>query len=169
MRIQGKKLKKQAELRGVSVEQLAQALVTQTFKLPRAESAVRNWMAGRDHPRCKAAFLEKMARVLGCEPKDIAAFTCEVRYHRGSPRKAGLIAGLIRGKPVEKALNLLTFTTKRAAVNFKKALNSAITDAERAQADVTRLVVTESRVNQAPRIKRSSPRTAAAPTRSSSR
>lgn len=154
MRISGQRLKKTAERAGVEASRLAEALVQPGMGLAEAESAVRNWMDDRDHPRCKPGHVRRLAEALGASPKDIVRFTSQVRYHRGSPRKAGLVADLIRGKSVDKALNLLTFTTKRAAVNLKKALSAAIADAEQNEADVTRLVVSESRVDQAPRIKR---------------
>src|SRR5688572_1728055 len=115
-------------------------------------------MRGRDHPRCKAADIAKLATALGVQPKDIARFVSEVLYHRGSPRKAGLLVDLIRGRKVDDALNQLTFTPKRAAVNIRKALNAAIADAEQNQADVTALVVSESRIDDAPRIKRFQPK-----------
>ena len=47
-----------------------------------------------------------------------------------SPQKARLVADQIRGKPVEEALNILNFSTKKAAVIVKKVLNSAIANAE---------------------------------------
>ncbi|MBX3375451.1 MAG: 50S ribosomal protein L22 [Phycisphaeraceae bacterium] len=115
-------------------------------------------MKGRDHPRCKAADIAKLAAAVGAAPKDIARFVSEVRHHRGSPRKAKLLVDLVRGKSVDEALNLLTFTTKRAAVNVKKALNAAIADAERAEADVTALYIVESRVDDGGMIKRFQPK-----------
>jgi len=158
VRIRGIKLKQRAQKAGVTPEQLAQAISDDGLKVDRATSAVNNWMAGRDHPRCKASMITKLATALQCEPKDIAAFTSEVNGHRGSPRKAGLIAGLIRGKDVIAAQDLLNFNTKKAAVNFKKALNAAITDAELAGADTTQLFVSESRVDNGPVLKRFQPK-----------
>jgi large subunit ribosomal protein L22 len=49
---------------------------------------------------------------------------------RVSPRKLGLVAGLIRGKDVSTALTQLTFSHKRIANDVKKALQSAIANAE---------------------------------------
>lgn len=115
-------------------------------------------MAGRDHPRCKAKDITALAEALRCEVREIAKFTSQVMYHRGSPRKAALVVDLVRGKPVAEAFNLLSFTPKRAAVNVKKALASAIADAEAADADVSELFVSESRVDQAPHIKRFRPK-----------
>ena len=56
--------------------------------------------------------------------------TAIVRGVRLSAQKGRLVADLVRGKPVDKALNILTFTQKRAAVIIKKALESAIANAE---------------------------------------
>lgn len=154
MRIASAKLKRQATAAKVSPEQLAEALVQPSFKLPDAQRAVNNWLAGNDHPRCRKAHIDAMAKTLGVQGKDICKFTSMVRWHRGSGRKARLLAALIRGKSVEKAEQLLTFNTKRAGVDIKKALISAREDAMQAEADVTALYVTESRVDDGPRMKR---------------
>lgn len=154
MRLRGDTLKELAARAGVSAEQLAEAVERDGLRGARALSAVRNWLSGRDHPRCRATDIAKLASAVGAQPKDIARFVSRVRFHRGSPRKAGLLVDMIRGQGVDRALNMLAFTPKRAAVNVRKALNAAIADAEQQQADVTALVVTESRVDDAPRLKR---------------
>jgi large subunit ribosomal protein L22 len=158
VKIRGDQLKKRAEKAGVSVEQLAEAVERTGLKGPHAVSAVRNWMAGRDHPRCKAQDIAKLASAVGAAPKDVARFTSEVKYNRGSPRKAKLLTDLIKGKPFLVADNLLRFNTKRAAVNVRKALNAAYTEAQLADADVERLYVVESRVNGGPVMKRFQPK-----------
>jgi len=158
VRIRGSKLKELASQAGISVEQLAGAIVEPGLSAADAESAIKNWMAGRDHPRCKAKTISKLAEVLSVQVKDLARFTSKVNGHRGSPRKAGLLAALIRGKNIDQAINLLTFTPQKAAVNIKKALNAAIADAELADADVTALFVSESRVDGGPVLKRFQPK-----------
>lgn len=158
MKIRGERLKELAAAAGVTPEALAQAVERPSLRGERAASAVRNWMANRDHPRCKPQDVQRLCERLGCKVPDLVKFTSSVVRHRGSPRKAGLVVDLVRGKPVDKALNLLTFTTKRAAVNVKKALQAAIADAERSEADVTALYVCESRVDKAPVIKRFQPK-----------
>lgn len=158
MKIVGSKLKSLALEKGVSVEQLADAVERTGLPKARAISAVGNWMRGSDHPRCRRADIEAMAELLECSVGDIARFTAVFKHHRGSPRKAKLLADLIRGKNFETALNLLTFTTKRAAVDVKAALNAAFADAEQAEADTSRLVVTESTVNNGPHNKRFQPK-----------
>ncbi|MBL0870008.1 MAG: 50S ribosomal protein L22 [Phycisphaerales bacterium] len=157
MRISGKKLTKVMKDKGASVETLASALIEPGKGLSnqsKAESALRNWMRGSDHPRCTADKINRLAEVLGVEAGQIARFTCVFKFHRGSPRKAALLTDLIRGKDYITASNLLTFTTKRAAVDVKKALQGAFADAEQAKADTNRLTVCESTVDKGPVIKR---------------
>ncbi len=158
MKINGPNLIKVAAAKGLGVEQLAQAVERTGLAGDRAVSAVQNWMRGRDHPRCKREDIVALANALGCTLADIASFTSVYKYHRGSPRKAKLLVDLIRGKKYDAALNLLTFTTKRAAVDIKKALNAAFAEAQLAEADVERLVVSQSTVGDAPRMKRFQPK-----------
>ena len=66
-----------------------------------------------------------------------------LRGVRLSAQKGRLVADLVRGKPVEKALNILTFSPKKAAKIVKKVLESAIANAEHNDgADVDELRVT---------------------------
>jgi len=59
-----------------------------------------------------------------------------------SAQKARLVADQVRNLPVEKALNLLTFSQKKAAVMIKKVLESAIANAEHNEgADIDELKV----------------------------
>ena len=59
------------------------------------------------------------------------------KYVKGSPQKARLVIDLIRGKPVEEALNILQFSRKRAAKLIEKVLRSAIANAEQKSAAVS--------------------------------
>lgn len=71
------------------------------------------------------------------------------RNIRVSPRKLGVVAGLIRGKRVEAALSELTFSKRRIAKDVRKVLQSAIANAENNhQLDVDRLVVAEASVGK---------------------
>lgn len=158
VRLRGDKLKKLAADKGVERDALAAAIVRTGISERNAGSAVNNWLAGRDHPRAKPADIAKLAEAVGCEVREIARFTSQVIHHRGSPRKAKLVVDLVRGRPVDEALNILAFTPKRAALNVKKALSAAIADAEQAEADVTALFVSESRCDAAPQIKRFQPK-----------
>lgn len=72
-----------------------------------------------------------------------------------SAQKARLVADQIRGLPVEKALDLLTFSTKKAAQLMKKVLNSAIANAEHNEAaDIDELVVSTVFVDEGMTAKR---------------
>jgi large subunit ribosomal protein L22 len=74
---------------------------------------------------------------------------------RVSPQKLNLLAQLIRGKKVETALADLEFSRKRIAVQVKKALESAIANAENNHSlDVDDLVVAEAHVGKALVMKR---------------
>jgi large subunit ribosomal protein L22 len=154
MRIHGPSLIKIAAEKGVDAQRLAEVIERTGLRGDRAVSAIKNWMADRDHPRCKSSDIKKLADALGVEPGKIARFTSILKFHRGSPRKVKLLTDLIRGKDVLTAENLLTFNAKRAAVDVKKALSAAIADAELVNADTTNLVVADSRVDQGPVLKR---------------
>ena len=72
-----------------------------------------------------------------------------LRNLRVSPRKLNLVAGLIRNQPVGTAVATLTFSKRRIAQQVKKALESAIANAENNhQLDVDRLVVTRAEVGK---------------------
>ena len=74
---------------------------------------------------------------------------------RLSAQKARLVADQVRGKTVEDALNILTFSPKKAAVVIKKALESAIANAEHNEGlDVDDLRVSTIMVDEGPTLKR---------------
>lgn len=80
------------------------------------------------------------------------------RFARIAPRKARLVADMIRGMPVDKAVTALNFSKKRAAWYFKSVLKSAIANAEEGEADIAALVISESRVDEGPSLKRFRPK-----------
>jgi large subunit ribosomal protein L22 len=74
---------------------------------------------------------------------------------RGSAQKLNLVAGLIRGKKAEDALNILSFSKKAMAVDVRKVLASAIANAENNHnLDVDALVVAEASVGKSLSMKR---------------
>jgi large subunit ribosomal protein L22 len=80
-------------------------------------------------------------------------------FARISPQKARLVADLIRGKSVDQALEILTFSNKKAAVLVKKVLESAIANAEHNEgADIDDLNVAKIFVDEGPIMKRIMPR-----------
>ena len=79
----------------------------------------------------------------------------KLRNARISPQKGRLVADQIRGLAVEKALNLLTFSDKKAAGLIKKVLDSAIANAENNEgADIDELKVKTICVDEGPVLKR---------------
>jgi large subunit ribosomal protein L22 len=96
-------------------------------------------------PTCKGG-----ARV---EAKAIA------RYVRLTPRKARLVADLVRGKSALEALDVLSFTNKKAAEIIKKVLNSAIANAtNNFEMDEEKLFVSTILIDEGPVLKRLKPR-----------
>jgi len=74
---------------------------------------------------------------------------------RLSAQKGRLVADLIRGMPVDRALSLLQFTPKKGARIIKKVLESAIANAEHNDgADIDELCVQRVMVEQGPTLKR---------------
>jgi large subunit ribosomal protein L22 len=74
---------------------------------------------------------------------------------RVSAQKARLVADLVRGLPVGRALNVLTFSTKKSAGIVKKTLESAIANAEHNEgADIDALKVKEIFVDKGASLKR---------------
>jgi large subunit ribosomal protein L22 len=79
----------------------------------------------------------------------------KLSYARISPQKCRLVADQVRGLPVEKALQLLAFSPKKAASIVKKVLESAIANAEHNDgADIDELKVSKIFVDQGPTLKR---------------
>lgn len=83
------------------------------------------------------------------------ATVAKLRKARIAPQKVRLIADQIRGLPVDQAINLLAFSTKKAAGIVKKVLESAIANAEHNDgADVDELTVSHISVDEGPTMKR---------------
>jgi large subunit ribosomal protein L22 len=78
---------------------------------------------------------------------------------RISAQKARLVADQVRGKGVEDALDLLTYSNKKAAQIIKKILDSAIANAENNEgADVDELKISSIFVDEGMTMKRLRPR-----------
>ena len=81
--------------------------------------------------------------------------TAILKYIRVSAQKGRLVADQIRGMPVARALELLQFSNKKAAKPVKKALESAIANAEHNEgADVDELKIQKICVDVGPSLKR---------------
>ena len=80
------------------------------------------------------------------------------KYIRIAPQKANLIAGLVRNKTVEEALNILKFTPKKAAHPLYKAIKSAAANAKaNLKQDEKDLSIKEIIVTKGSTLKRSVP------------
>ncbi len=78
-----------------------------------------------------------------------------LKYARISAQKARLVADLVRGMPVERAIDQLTYSTKKGAAIIKKLLESAIANAENNDGlDVDELALSTIYVNEAPSFTR---------------
>jgi len=78
-----------------------------------------------------------------------------LRGVRLSAQKGRLVADLVRGKPVDQALNILAFSPKKGAVIIKKVLESAIANAEHNDgADIDALKIKTISVEKATSLKR---------------
>jgi len=83
----------------------------------------------------------------------------KLRMLKTSPQKLNLVAAMIRGKKVDKALTDLTFSKKRIAIDVKKCLQSEIANGENNHnLDVDELIVAEAYVGKNMTLKRGRPR-----------
>lgn len=78
--------------------------------------------------------------------------------YRQSPRKVRIVADMVRGKKVNEAITIFTLVPKRAGLPLKKLLESAVSNAKNAGADVDSLIVKEVRVDGGIVMKRQMPR-----------
>ena len=82
-----------------------------------------------------------------------------LRFLRMAPRKVRLVADLIRGLRVEEALNILTFSRKRAARPMAKLLRSAVANADvKGGHDLDKLFIATATVDEGPTWRRWLPR-----------
>ncbi len=78
-----------------------------------------------------------------------------LKYIHISPQKGRLVADQIRGLPVAQALEILQFSDKKAARPLRKAVESAIANAEHNEgADVDELRVASVQIDEGPTVKR---------------
>lgn len=79
----------------------------------------------------------------------------QLRFAHLSAQKCRLVADLVRGMPVERALQTLTFNNKKGAKIIKKVLESAIANAEHNEgADIDELKIARICVDEGPSLKR---------------
>ena len=78
----------------------------------------------------------------------------KLRHARISAQKCRLVVDQIRGLPVDKAVERLQFSNKKAAGVIKKTLESAIANADNGGADIDELIVSKVFVDEGPTFKR---------------
>ncbi len=149
--LSGKKLNKICEQRKISDSQLAEHLARGGMSKADAASAIANWRRGLYKPVPGREDVESLATGLGVQAKEISEWRASYRYAPMSARKARLVTDMISGRDVQDALDLLSFTPKRASEAIKKVLQNAIANADEQEADKDVLCVTEARVDQAGR------------------
>ena len=86
------------------------------------------------------------------------AYRASHQFARISERKARLVVDMIRGLSCDRAVELLHFQPQRAAVMINRVLKSAMSNANEQAASMSRLYVSEARVDAGPIIKRWRPK-----------
>ena len=80
------------------------------------------------------------------------------KHVRISPKKVNLVAGLVRNKPVQEALDILQFTPKKAAPLIAKVIASAAANAkDKTKQEISELRIKEIVINEGTTLKRSVP------------
>jgi len=143
------KLKQVAQRQKVTVEDLARAIVRGGLDLADAIAAVKNWRRGLMRPLPKTEDVQRLADALSVEVSEISDWHSSYKYAPMSARKVRLVMTLIRGRPVQEAMDVLKFTRKRAAPMVHQVLKAAVADADEHQADVGTLFVQEARADEA--------------------
>ena len=89
---------------------------------------------------------------------EVKVYTATHKFARISPRKARLVADMVRGKNVDEALLILKYNIKRGSAFIVKVVESAIANAAVQKVDADNLKVSKIVVDGGPIIKRWSPR-----------
>ncbi|MHC4075782.1 MAG: 50S ribosomal protein L22 [Planctomycetota bacterium] len=143
------KLKKLCKKRQMSLSQLAERLVHGSVGRAEALAAVNNWQRGLMRPVPEREDIRRLASALSADVNDLVVWRSSYRYAPISARKAMLITQMIAGRGVQEAMDILKFTSKRAASMVDKVLKTAVADADEQQADVESLFVSEARIDDA--------------------
>jgi large subunit ribosomal protein L22 len=134
----------------------------QPAKKPAAKKEPAKKPAAKKEPAKKAAAKKASAKKQAPKPKAPAErpiVNARARYVRVAPRKARLVADQVRGLALEDALPLLRFSTRSAAQDIRKLLESAAANAE-ANHDLVAddLLIKDIHVDEGPTLRRYRPR-----------
>jgi ribosomal protein L22 len=127
----------------------SKAAATSTSKAPAKKAAAKKPAA---KPKARAKPKPK-------EPAERPVVNARARFVRVAPRKARLVADQVRGLPLEDALPLLRFSTRGAAQDIRKLLESAAANAETNHDLVADdLLIKDIHVDEGPTLRRYRPR-----------
>jgi large subunit ribosomal protein L22 len=147
--LSAEKLKRLCQERQMGTDQLAGQLVRGGLSREKAAVALSNWQKGLFKPIPRKDDIGRLASALAAEVNDLVVWRSSCRFAPISARKARLVTQLIAGRSVQDALDLLKFTSKRAATMIEKVLKTAVADADEQEADVDNLYVSEAHVDDA--------------------
>lgn len=143
------RLKELCKQQSGGVDYLSGQIVRGGLDKKQAAAAIKNWQNGLFKPQPQKEDIRRLAGALSVDEKDLSSWCSTCRYAPFSASKARLVTGLIAGRSVQDAMNILKFTKKRAAPMIGKVLKAAIADADEQQADVDNLYVSSARVDDA--------------------
>ena len=86
------------------------------------------------------------------------SWTAKHKFARIAPRKARLVIDMVRGRYCDEALEQLRFNPRRSAVYIREVLKAAMVNADEAEADMSRLIVAQARVDGGPYQRRWRPK-----------
>ena len=147
--LSAEKLREICQERKMSADSLAGHLARGAFDRQKAAVAIKNWQKGLFKPEPHTEDIRRLASAMSVEANDLRDWRSSYRYAPMSARKARLVTQLIVGRSVQDALDILKFTSKRAASMIVKVLKSAVADADEQQADTDKLYVSCARVDDA--------------------
>ena len=147
--LSAEKFKEICQKRQVSIDSLAGNLARGAFTRQKATAAIKNWQKGLFKPEPGSEDIKRLASAMSVEPNDLSNWRSSYRYAPMSARKVRLVTQLIAGRSVQDALDILKFTSKRAASMIDKVLKSAVADADEQQAETSNLYVSCARVDEA--------------------
>ena len=133
----------------MSADSLAGHLARGAFDRQKAAVAIKNWQKGLFKPEPHTEDIRRLASAMSVEANDLRDWRSSYRYAPMSAQKARLVTQLIVGRRVQDAMDVLKFTSKRAASMIVKVLKSAVADADEQQADTDKLYVSCARVDDA--------------------
>jgi ribosomal protein L22 len=143
----------------------AKASKASTAKKPAAKKAPAQKAPAKSGAKPKAAEKTAAAKTAGSkratkkEAPERPVVNARARFVRVAPRKARLVADLVRGLPLEDALPLLRFSTRSAAQDIRKLIESAAANAENNHDLVADdLLIKDIHVDEGPTLRRYRPR-----------